>query len=52
MEQLQAVAQSPELMNEPEKLQEACARLQEAQDKVETLYERWEKLEEIRSGEK
>ena len=52
VEQLQAVAQSPELMNEQEKLQEACARLQEAQDKVETLYERWEKLEEIRSGEK
>ncbi len=52
VEKLQEDVQDPDIMNEPEKLQNACARLQEAQDKVESLYERWEELEEIQSGGK
>ncbi len=50
VEKFQTRAQDPETIADPPRLQECCLLLQQAQDKVEALYERWEELEEIRSG--
>ncbi len=37
--------QIPEIMNNPEKMSHYCSELKQAQEKLDTLYERWEELE-------
>jgi ABC transport system ATP-binding/permease protein len=51
VEKLQEQAQNPDIMNDTTRLQECCSLLQTAQEKVETLYARWEELETIRSNQ-
>lgn len=37
----------PEVMSNAQKLQDLCARLSEAEDHVQKLYERWDELEQL-----
>ena len=50
VETLKAQVQTPEIMNDPDQLQTSCSLLQNAQEKVETLYARWEELEAIEAA--
>lgn len=45
----QSEMEQPEIATHPEKLAKACVRLEEAQKKVESLYERWKELESLRT---
>lgn len=43
--ELTDAVQAPEVVSDPEKLTDLCARLEKAEDLVQKLYDRWEELE-------
>ncbi len=45
VERLQALVEEPEVMEDHERLQEAYSELHATQQRVESLYARWEELE-------
>ncbi len=49
LEKCQKQVEHPDIMADAEKLQKCCSVLQDAQEAVEKLYERWETLEAIKS---
>jgi len=49
VERLSAETQSPEVLKSPAKLREVMSALHSAQEKVESLYERWAELEALQS---
>jgi ATP-binding cassette subfamily F protein uup len=42
--------QDPEIINNPEKMKLFCSKLEQSQEDVNTLYERWEFLENKKQG--
>ena len=50
LETCQSQMEKPEILNDPERLQQFCSKLQVAQEKVEHLYTRWEVLEAAKSS--
>ncbi|THB81096.1 MAG: ABC transporter ATP-binding protein [Desulfobacteraceae bacterium] len=50
VEELQAKIQDPEISQDPGLMSAACAELAEAEKEVTTLYNRWEALEELKTG--
>ena len=47
---IQATAETPEVMQDPQALASVYTRLQKAQETVEALYTRWEELEALKSN--
>ena len=47
VESLQQQLQNPEIMSDSERLAEIYAQQQEAEEKVEALYQRWEELDAL-----
>ncbi len=42
--------QDPEIINNPEKMKLFCSKLKQSQEQTNTLYERWEFLENKKQG--
>ncbi|MBF0376242.1 MAG: ABC-F family ATP-binding cassette domain-containing protein [Desulfamplus sp.] len=47
---IQAQTGEPEIMGNPEELAKVCISLQKAQEEVDSLYARWEELEQLKSS--
>ena len=50
VEECQEQMQKPETVSDPERLQACCEQLEECQQEVESLYQRWEELEALKNG--
>ena len=50
VEKLTSKIQEPETVNNPEKMKLFCSKLEQSQEQVSILYERWEFLENKKQG--
>ena len=50
VEKLTHKIQDPEIINNPEKMKLFCSKLEQSQEQVSILYERWELLENKKQG--